>query len=80
MDNIEKKIVLEGDFENVIEIDKHYYLVNKKDRICVLPYTISTNGLLDKIGVIEDVNYIEKEKVLTLMNDYIYDIILFVKY
>jgi len=69
---IEKKIVLEGDFENVIEIDKHYFLLNKKDRICVLPYTM-TNNLLDKIGVIEDYNYVEEEKVLTLLNDYIYD-------
>jgi hypothetical protein len=70
---IEKKLVFEGSFEDVIEIDKHYYLVNKKDRICVLPYTVSTNGLLDKIGVVEDFNYIEEEKVLTLLNDYVYE-------
>lgn len=68
---IEKKIVLEGKFEDVIELNNHYYLVDKKDKICVLPYTISTNGLLDKIGVVEDWNYIEDEKVLTLLNDYL---------
>ncbi|MFW6311044.1 MAG: hypothetical protein ACOC1K_02290 [Nanoarchaeota archaeon] len=66
-----KKLLLEGEFEDVIEIDNHFYLVNKKDKICVLPYTISTNGLLDKIGIIEDWNNIEDEKVLTLLNDYI---------
>jgi hypothetical protein len=68
---IEKRLVYQGVFEDVIEIDKHYYLVNKKDRICVLPYTMSTNGLLDKIGVIKDLNYIEEEETLTLLNDYV---------
>ncbi|NMC59897.1 MAG: hypothetical protein GYA51_11035, partial [Candidatus Methanofastidiosa archaeon] len=70
---INKKLVLEGPFEDIIEIEQHYYLVDKKDKICVLPYTIATNGLLDKIGVIKDWNYIEEEKVLTLLNDYAYD-------
>jgi len=70
---INKKLVLEGPFEDIIEIENHYYLVDKKDKICVLPYTISTNSLLDKIGVIKDWNYIEEEKVLTLLNDYVYD-------
>lgn len=65
------KVLLDGDFEKVIQIDKHYYLIDKKDKICVLPYTISTNGLLDKIGIIQDWNYIEDERVLTLINDYI---------
>ncbi len=69
--NLKKKTVLEGTFEDVIELDNHYYLVHKKDQICVLPYTISSEGLLDKIGVIEDWNYIEEEKALVLLNDYI---------
>ena len=68
---IKKTLVLEGKFEDVMEIDEHYYLIDKKDRICVFPYTISSEGLLDKIGVIQDWNYIEEEKVWTLMNDYI---------
>jgi hypothetical protein len=68
---IEKKLILQGQFEDVIEIDKHYYLVDKKDKICVLPYILSTNGLLDKIGVIRDWNYVEEELVYTLLNDYL---------
>jgi hypothetical protein len=68
---VEKKIVHEGDYEDVIELDGHYYLLAKKDKICVLPYTISTEGLLDKIGIIEDWNFIEEEDVLTLINGYI---------
>jgi hypothetical protein len=68
---MEKKIVLNGEYEDVMEIDGHYYLLDKKDRICVLPYTISSNGLLDKIGVIEDWNFLEEEDVLTLINGYI---------
>jgi hypothetical protein len=71
--NLEKKLVLEGSYEDVIEIDKHYFLVNKKDRICVLPYTLSTSNLLDKLGIVEDYNYVEEKKILTLLNDYVYD-------
>ena len=66
----EKRIILQGDFEDVIQIENHYYLSYKKDRIAVLPYTIDTKGLLDKIGIVEDWNYVENEKVLTLINDY----------
>ena len=68
---IKKKLVLEGPFEDVIELQDHYYLVDKKDKICVLPYTVSSNGLLDKIGIVQDWNIIENEKVLTLLNDYL---------
>jgi hypothetical protein len=67
----EKKLVLEGDFEDIIQIDNHYYLQSKKDKIAILPYTIDTKGLLDKIGIVEDWNYVENEKVLTLINDYV---------
>jgi hypothetical protein len=66
-----KKIVLEGDFENVLEIDDHYYLISKKDRVAVIPYTIDSKGLLDKIGVTEDWNHVEEEKEYTLITDYI---------
>lgn len=68
---IEKKVVKEGDYEDVIEIDGHFYLLDKKDKICILPYTISAEGLLDQIGVLEDWNFIEEEEVLTLINAYI---------
>ncbi len=69
--NVEKKLLLEGDFEDVIEIDNHYFLIDKKDKICVLPYTISTEGLLDKIGVVQERNFIEEEDIWILMSDYI---------
>lgn len=68
---IEKKIVLTGEFEDVIEIQDHYYLVSKKHRITVLPYTIDAKGLLDKIGVIKDYNYVFEDYDYTLLNDYI---------
>jgi hypothetical protein len=69
---IEKKIVKQGDYEDVIEIDGHFYLLDKKDKICILPYTISAEGLLDQIRVIQDWNFIEEEEVLTLINGYIF--------
>lgn len=70
-ENVERKIVKEGKFEDVIEIDEHYYLVSKKHRIAVLPYTIDTKGLLDKIGVIKDYNFIYEEYDYTLIHGYI---------
>jgi len=68
---IKKNIVLSGEYEDIIEIKDHYYLINKKQRICVLPYTISTQGLLDKIGVIKDLNILTEEYDYTLINGYI---------
>jgi hypothetical protein len=65
-----KKTIAQGEYEDVIEIEGHYYLLDKKDRVAVLPYTISSEGLIDQIGVIRDWNYIEEEKVLTLLNGY----------
>jgi len=69
--NIEKKTVVEGEFEDVIEIDKHYFLVSKKHRITVLPYSIDSKGLLDKVGVIKDYNFIFEDYDYTLINGYI---------
>lgn len=65
----EKKVVLSNDFQEVIEWNDHYYIKSKFDRACVLPYTIS-DGLLDKIGVVELWNEEEKETTLTLLTDY----------
>ena len=70
-ENVERKIVKEGRFEDVIEIDDHYYLVSKKHQVCVLPYTIDTKGLLDKIGVVKDYNYIFEDYDFTLISGYI---------
>ena len=69
--DIEKKIVTEGDYETVIEINKHYYLVSKKHRVAVLPYNIDSKGLLNQIGVIKDYNYVFEEYDYTLINGYI---------
>jgi len=68
---IERKTVLEGAYEDVLEIQHHYYLVSKKHKVTILPYTISSEGLLDKIGVIKDYNYVFEEYDYTLLNGYI---------
>jgi len=68
---IKKKIVLEGAYEDIIELNDHYYLVSKKQRICVLPYTISSQGLLDRIGVVKDLNILTENYDYTLINGYI---------
>lgn len=69
--NVEKKTIVEGVYEDVVEINKHYYLVSKKHRVTVLPYQIDTRGLLDKVGVVKDYNYVFEEYDYTLINDYI---------
>lgn len=68
---MERKVVLEGKFEDVITMNDHYYLVSKKHRVTVMPYMIDTKGLLDKIGVIKDYNYVFEEYDYTLINGYI---------
>lgn len=70
MNKEEKRVILEGKFEDVIEFQDHYYIKSKKDRVCVIPYTI-LDGLLDKIGVVEIWNDEEKEESLTLLSDYL---------
>lgn len=60
-----EKVVLSGPFENVVEKDKHLYIVHKLDTICVIPYTIATNGILDKIGVIKE------DKLYKLLTGYV---------
>ena len=71
MNQEEPKIVLENEFEEVLENNGHYFLRSKIDQICVLPYTISQDGLLDKIGVIENWNEIEKKNIPTLLKGYL---------
>ena len=67
----EEKIVLEGKFEDVVEENEHYYLKSKYDRVCVLPYTISDEGLLNEIGIIEFWNEEEGKNMQTLIRDYL---------
>lgn len=68
---LERTAILTGKFEDVIEIKDHYYLISKKHRVTVLPYVIDSKGLLDKIGVVKDYNYIDEEYDYTLINGYI---------
>ena len=68
---LEKKIVMKGMFEDVLKENNHLYLVHKLDKICVLPYTISTDGILDKIGVVKDLDILLEKEVYTLINGYI---------
>lgn len=68
---MEKKIVNSGDFEEVVEINDHYYLISKKDRIGVVPYTISAQGIIDKIGIVNDINILKNKNEFTILYDYI---------
>ena len=68
---LEHKTVLQGHYEDVVEIKGHYFLVSKKNRVVVLPYTISSDGLLDKVGVVKDYNHIFEEYDYTLVNGYV---------
>jgi hypothetical protein len=69
--NITKKTVMTGEFEDVVEIANHFFLVSKKNRVAVVPYTIDSKGLLDKIGVVKDYNYLTEEYNFTIINDYV---------
>jgi hypothetical protein len=69
--NIERKEIISGKFEDVIEIKDHYYIISKKNQVTVLPYAIDSKGLLDKVGVVKDYNYIFEEYDYTLINGYI---------
>ena len=73
MDNeqIERKTIVSGKFEDVVEIKEHYYLISKKHRVTVLPYTIDSRNLLDKVGVVKDYNYVFEDYDYTLINGYI---------
>lgn len=68
---LEKKIVLSGIYEDVISIDNHYYINHKINKICVLPYTISSDNLVDKIGVIKKIDLIEEKENYVLINGYL---------
>jgi hypothetical protein len=69
--NNEPRVVLDGEFEKVIERDDHYYVQSKFDRVCIVPYTVSSDGLLSDIGVVETWNEEEKQKSLTLVTGYL---------
>jgi hypothetical protein len=60
-----EKVVLTSPFEDVVEKDKHLYIVHKLDTICVIPYTIASNGILDKVGVVKE------DKIYKLLTGYV---------
>ena len=68
---LDKKTVLTGPYENVISENNHFYVVHKFNKICVIPYTISENGLLHKIGVIKETDILKEKENYTLINNYI---------
>lgn len=71
MKNNKYKIVLSGEYEDITLLDNHFYILSKKDKVAILPYTIDAKGVLGEIGVIKDYNYLEIEYDYTLMIDYI---------
>lgn len=69
--NEESNIVFESEFEEVLEIDNHLYIRSKLDQVCIIPYTISKDGLLDKIGIVEVWNEEEKKNIQSLLKGYL---------
>lgn len=67
----EKRIVLEGEFEEVLHVNDHYYIRSKFDRVCIVPYTASDDGLLDQMGIVEVWNEEERETSMTLPTGYL---------
>jgi hypothetical protein len=69
--SLAKKIALSGKYEDVVEVNDHLYIINKKQRLCVIPYTISQQGLLDLLGVTQSKNTLTDRNDYTLINGYI---------
>lgn len=64
------KVLLENEFQEVVKHEENYYIINKKDLVCILPYTID-GGLLDQIGLLEVWNEEERESTLTLLKGFL---------
>ena len=67
----EAKVLLESEFQEVVKQDTNYYIVNKKDVVCVLPYTLDDGGLLNTIGVLEIWNEEERKSGFTLLKGFL---------
>ena len=67
---LQKKIVLQGKYEDVIKENDHLYVIHKFDKICVLPYTISSEGIVDQVGVIKELNIEQNKELYTLISGY----------
>jgi len=68
---LEKKIVFKGKYEDVLQENEHLYVIHKLDKICVIPYTINTSGLLEKIGVIRELDATKEKEQYSLINGYV---------
>jgi len=68
---LQKKVVLTGPYEDVVQENNHLYIVHKLDTICVIPYTISTEGILDKVGVIKEPDIVKEKELYTLISGYV---------
>ena len=66
----QKKIVMTGPYEDVIKDGDHLYVTHKLDTICVLPYTISSNNILDTIGVVKNLDVLKEKELYTLIKGY----------
>ena len=67
----EVKTLLENELQEVVKFEDNYYIINKKDVVCVLPYTLDEGGLLDKVGLIEIWNDEERKTELTLLKGFL---------
>ena len=65
-----KKLVASGTYQDVISVNDSYFIQSKKHKVAVIPYTVSGN-MLDKIGVVRDLNYVTEKIGYTLINGYI---------
>lgn len=68
---LQKKLVLSGLYEDVVKENEHLYIIHKVNSICVIPYTISSNGILDTIGVIKKQDINEDKENYKLISGYL---------
>lgn len=59
------KKINEGIWEDILEYNDHYYIISKYTNVCILPYIIE-NGILSKIGVVNDINILRNVEMPTL--------------
>jgi len=64
---IQSKLLYSNDIEDVIDYNGRFYIVNKKQNIYVIPYTLD-KGMLDKIGIINSTNLIYSNLEYSLIN------------
>jgi hypothetical protein len=64
---IQTKLLQSNTIEDVIEYNGHFYVVNKHQKICVMPYTLE-KGMLNKIGVLKYVSSLSSNLEYSLIN------------